>query len=76
KAFAALATELEPWRISIFGKALHVLLDDSQADLPKVKALLTSSGLAAVELRAIKFSLEDAFIAKVQTAARKGMGVI
>ena len=76
KAFAALATELEPWRISIFGKALHVLLDDSQADLPKVKSLLASSGLAAVELRAIKFSLEDAFIAKVQTAARKGMGVI
>ena len=76
KAFAALATELEPWRISIFGKALHVLLDDSQADLPKVKSLLASSGLAAVELRAIKFSLEDAFIAKVQTSARKGKGVI
>jgi ABC-2 type transport system ATP-binding protein len=27
KAFSALATELEPWRISVFGKALHVLLD-------------------------------------------------
>lgn len=76
KAFAALATELEPWRISIFGKALHVLLDDSQADLPKVRALLSSSGLATVELRAIKFSLEDAFIAKVQTAARVGQGVV
>ncbi len=75
-AFAALATALEPWRISIFGKALHVLLDDSQADLPKVRALLASSGLAAFELRAIKFSLEDAFIAKVQTAAREGKGVI
>ncbi len=76
KAFAALATALEPWRISIFGKALHVLLDDSQADLPKVRALLASSGLATVELRAIKFSLEDAFIAKVQTAARVGQGVV
>ncbi len=76
KAFAALAAELEPWRISIFGKALHVLLDDSQADLPKVRALLSSSGLATVELRAIKFSLEDAFIAKVQTAARVGQGVV
>lgn len=76
KAFAALAIELEPWRISIFGKALHVLLDDSQADLPKVRALLSSSGLATVELRAIKFSLEDAFIAKVQTAARVGQGVV
>lgn len=76
KAFAALATELEPWRISIFGKALHVLLDDSSADLPKVRALLASSGLAAVELRAIKFSLEDAFIAKVQTSDRKGKVVL
>ncbi len=76
KAFVALAKELEPWRISIFGKALHVLLDDSQADLPKVRALLASSGLAEVELRAIKFSLEDAFIAKVQTSALKAKEVI
>ncbi len=67
KAFSALATELEPWRISVFGKALHVLLDRAQADVPKVKALLATAGLPDVELRAIKFSLEDAFIAKVQS---------
>lgn len=67
KAFAALAEELEPWRISVFGKALHVLLDHAQTDMPKVKALLATAGLVDVELRAIKFSLEDAFIARVQS---------
>lgn len=67
RAFKALAKELEPWRISVFGKALHLLLDHGQPDLPKVKALLSTAGLADVELRAIKFSLEDAFIAKVQS---------
>ena len=67
RSLKALAKELEPWRISVFGKALHLLLDRGQPDLPKVKALLSTAGLADVELRAIKFSLEDAFIAKVQS---------
>ncbi|MBP6743788.1 ABC transporter ATP-binding protein [bacterium] len=75
KAFSALATELEPWRISVFGKALHVLLDHAQSDMPKVKALLATAGLPDVELRAIKFSLEDAFIAKVQSVNNHAGGL-
>ncbi len=73
EAYAALADTLEPWRISIFGKALHVYLDHGASDLPPVKALLEKSGLVKQEIRSIPFSLEDAFIARVQHG-KKGSG--
>ncbi len=73
EAFTALANTLEPWRISIFGKALHIFLDHPETDLPPVKALLEKADLVKQEIRSIPFSLEDAFIARVQHG-KKGSG--
>jgi ABC-2 type transport system ATP-binding protein len=63
-----LRQQLEPWRVSIFGDRLHVVLDNPQQELPEVKALLQQANLPLVETQPIAFSLEDAFIGEVQRA--------
>jgi len=73
KAFSALAKELEPWRISVFGRALHILLDNPEQDMAQVERLLGAEGISKKELRTIPFSLEDAFIAKVQHGSKSSL---
>ncbi|NMF62573.1 ABC transporter ATP-binding protein (plasmid) [Brasilonema octagenarum UFV-E1] len=57
---------LEPWRVSIFANSLHVVLDNSNEQLPQILKLLESTNLIVHSLRPIPFSLEDAFIGIVQ----------
>jgi ABC-2 type transport system ATP-binding protein len=59
---------LEPWRVSIFGDRLHVLLDHPNEELPQVRAHLQSANLSLLDIQPIPFSLEDAFIGEVQRA--------
>jgi len=70
RIFRALSQQLEPWRVSLFGTALHVLLDSSpngsHIDMSQLISVLEREGLQEQEIRPIKFSLEDAFIEKVQ----------
>lgn len=63
-----LRQHLEPWRVSIFGNRLHIVLDDPQQELPQVKALLEQAHLPLGDTQSIAFSLEDAFIGEVQRA--------
>lgn len=63
-----LRQHLEPWRVSIFGDRLHVVLDDPQQELPQVQSLLEQANLPLSETQPIAFSLEDAFIGEVQRA--------
>ncbi len=62
EAFNALQAELDPWRITIFGRALHILLDDPKHDAENVKSILKKASLNFEDLHTIPFSLEDAFI--------------
>lgn len=64
-----LKTQLEPWRVSIFGDRLHIVLDDPDAEIPLLRSTLQKAQLKVHSLRAIPFSLEDAFIGIVQRAA-------
>ncbi|WP_293156309.1 MULTISPECIES: ATP-binding cassette domain-containing protein [unclassified Microcoleus] len=68
ESYDRLREHLEPWRVSIFGDRLHIVLDDPQQELPQVEALLKQANLPLIETEPIAFSLEDAFIGEVQRA--------
>jgi ABC-2 type transport system ATP-binding protein len=63
-----LKTYLTPWRVSIFGDRLHLVLDNPDAEIPQIRAILQQEGINFHSLRPIPFSLEDAFIGIVQRA--------
>ena len=52
--------------VTLFGRRLHVLLDDAERDLPAVLAALEAEGIEPREPRRVVPSLEDAFIALVE----------
>ncbi|GAB4533737.1 MAG: ATP-binding cassette domain-containing protein [Pleurocapsa sp.] len=61
-----LKTQLEPWRVSIFGDRLHLVLDNPETELSEIKESLKENQLNIYSQRTIPFSLEDAFISIVQ----------
>ncbi len=61
-----LKTILEPWRVSIFGDRLHVVLDNPNVELPLMRSHLESNHIQIYSDRPVPFSLEDAFIGTVQ----------
>lgn len=69
-----LKTQMESWRVSIFGDRLHLVLDNPDQEIPQIKEWLNSyqqpdgSTIQVQSLRSIPFSLEDAFIGIVQRA--------
>lgn len=66
-----LKQRLEPWRVSIFGDRLHVVLDDPETEIPQLRADLQAAHLPVISLWPIPFSLEDAFIGIVQRASQE-----
>lgn len=70
-AFNLLKTEFAPWRVSIFGDRLHLILDNLDSEISRVCAILESSGITISFLRPIPFSLEDAFIGVVKRVSEK-----
>jgi ABC-2 type transport system ATP-binding protein len=67
-----LKTKLEPWRVSIFGDRLHVVLDDPDQEIPQLRSTLQANQVDVRSLRPIPFSLEDAFIGIVQRTQQEG----
>lgn len=61
-----LKTQLESWRVSIFGDRLHLVIDNPELELLQVKQSLAAQQIDIHSERAIPFSLEDAFIGIVQ----------
>ncbi|MBE9228225.1 ABC transporter ATP-binding protein [Phormidium sp. LEGE 05292] len=66
-----LKTELESWRVSIFGDRLHIVLDRPKTELPEIRSFLQNAEINVQSVRTIPFSLEDAFIGTVQRAQQK-----
>lgn len=67
-SYDLLRGDLEPWRVSIFGDRLHVVLDRPDSELPWVKSLMYQADLPILDTQPLPFSLEDAFIGEVQRA--------
>lgn len=68
RASDLLRQQVEPWRVSIFGDRLHLVLDHPEQELGP---LIQSLQGAQIEIRAqrpLPFTLEDAFIGTVQRA--------
>lgn len=63
-----LKTKLSPWRVSIFGDRLHLVLDEPNSEIPEIRKVLQIAEIEIHSLRPIPFSLEDAFIGIVQRA--------
>ncbi len=63
-----LKAQMAPWRVSIFGDRLHLVLDDPDRDIAAVQGWLRAAEVPVLSLRPIPFSLEDAFIGIVQRA--------
>jgi ABC-2 type transport system ATP-binding protein len=61
-----LKQRLASWRVSIFGDRLHLVLDDPDCELGKVRQWLQDEQIDVRSTRPIPFSLEDAFIGIVQ----------
>lgn len=68
QASRLLKTLLTPWRVSIFGDRLHLVLDHPAEEISKVQSLLSVVEINIYSLRPVPFSLEDAFIGIVQRA--------
>jgi ABC-2 type transport system ATP-binding protein len=66
RAAQVLKQQLEPWRVAIFGDRLHVVLDNPESELPKLRTALGIHQIQLERSRTIPFSLEDAFISTVQ----------
>ena len=75
-SYDRLRQHLEPWRVSIFGDRLHVVLEHPDRELAQVRQLLAevqsshkqTATLSSFDPQPIPFSLEDAFIGEVQRA--------
>ncbi|TYQ23954.1 ATP-binding cassette domain-containing protein [Pseudanabaena sp. UWO310] len=67
-SYELLRTQFEPWRISIFGDRLHVVLDEPDREILQLRSLMQSANLEIHDMQIIPFSLEDAFIGEVQRA--------
>jgi ABC-2 type transport system ATP-binding protein len=61
-----LKTKLKPWRVSIFGDRLHLVLDNLAIQLSQLGQSLRENHIEIYSQREIAFSLEDAFISIVQ----------
>ncbi len=57
--------------VAMFGRDLHILVDDAAARMPQLQALLAATGRAQASVRRIEPSLEDSFVHLV-SASRAG----
>jgi ABC-2 type transport system ATP-binding protein len=73
RAADLLKSASERWRVSIFGRWLHVISDeDAQTAIRATTAKLEREGVHVLEAREGRFSLEDVFISVVEQARAQG----
>jgi ABC-2 type transport system ATP-binding protein len=76
RAAHALKTELESWRVSLFGDRLHVIVDqDAATGIRDITCRLSLEGINVHQAYEESYSLEDVFIIVVEKARREGLTV-
>jgi ABC-2 type transport system ATP-binding protein len=73
RAADLLRSEGERWRVSIFGRRLHVIRDeDPRTAIRATTSALESAGIKVLDAREGNLSLEDVFISVVERARAQG----
>jgi ABC-2 type transport system ATP-binding protein len=63
----------EGWRVSLFGKRLHLITEDvPETAIRETTQRLEENGLRVLSAREDRFSLEDVFISIVEKARLEG----
>lgn len=68
KVYAVAKALYDPWRVSLFGTKLHIVLEDPEKEIPKAKEVLSAENLRVFSAYKVPFSLEDAFIGIIERA--------
>jgi len=70
RAVALLKTEMEAWRVSLFGDRFHVIVDgDAAAAARALTARLAREGIRVLDVRDEDYSLEDVFLVIAERGA-------
>jgi ABC-2 type transport system ATP-binding protein len=73
RAADVLKSDIERWRVSLFGNRLHVVTDeDVDAGKRTATEKLESNGIRVTSAREQPFSLEDVFISVIEKARQQG----
>jgi ABC-2 type transport system ATP-binding protein len=68
-----LKSEMERWRVSLFGDRLHVIVDEEvQTGIGNLTNRLAASGIKVMAAHEEPYSLEDVFIAVVEQMRQEG----
>jgi len=66
QSLALLSADARYRQVSLFGSAIHVVVDKARAASPQIKQLLESGGVAVHSIKNIPFSMEDVFISLME----------
>ncbi len=71
RAVAVLKTEMESWRVSLFGDRVHVIVDgDVSVATRQIEDRLARDGIRILEMTEQDYSLEDVFLIIAERGAR------
>jgi ABC-2 type transport system ATP-binding protein len=71
RAVGVLKAEMEPWRVSLFGDRLHVIIEgDAQTEARRLAARLEREAIRLLEATEQDYSLEDVFLVIVERNQR------
>lgn len=62
-------------QVSLFGSAIHVMVDEAKKASLKIKGLLETAGIAVQSINHIPFSMEDVFIWLVEAQEKSPAGL-
>ncbi|MBC8476959.1 MAG: ABC transporter ATP-binding protein [Dehalococcoidia bacterium] len=66
RSLAVLSADTRYRQVSLFGSAIHVIVDRASTAAPEIKRHLESGGVAANSIKHIPFSMEDVFISLME----------
>ena len=76
RAMSRLRSELDRWRVSLFGERIHVIVDgDPDEAARELRARLERAAIRTLEVTQQDYSLEDVFILIVERNHRAGRSV-
>ncbi len=70
QTLAMLSADARYHQVSLFGSAIHVVVDEARTASPQIKRLLESGGVAIHSVNRIPFSMEDVFISLMEAQER------